>query len=647
LQKSGLDFGILVSQILDVQADGSVEGAFFQHPVESLVDDTFAERPPAEFVVRPRGLFDVNRIDVGLDHGEVERPCFSSLDRRVSNVESHAHFRWIVFTEDFTQIPHRRAEIVFSGVILIDRLDAELTTQLDEVFQLRTEFVELWPDWLVEIVLVVAHPVALHPEIGGGPENSFSPLFVAHLVDARCQDSQVEAVCFQCLDHLRELLFDILGQHVPTRTNGRFDAVETDRCDFFRHIVVAQMLQRFGEGAELVTRRRLFRFGQTGQRADSETGGCQFQKVTSTIGDGWTHFRIVSALAASGKNGDNRSRVIASPFMKIHTTLATLAVLAFSLSDSSAQIIGNSGGGWSIRGTDPIMIFHGGKHVTSYNAGADAGKPYFYPVIGPTNLPMTRKWPMEEGVEGEATDHIHHRGMWYGLGNVNGLDFWHYSGDENKKDKAFGFIRHMGMNGVTMSKKDIVFKTKSEWLAQDDLEKRILSDQREFRLFYTPDGALVVDATISLIADAGDVLIKDDKEGAWSIRTQPLLRLEGDVAEGSIVNSEGLVGKAAWGQRADWVDYFGPDQQGEQVGIAIFDHPSNLRHPTWWHARHYGLFTANPFGEGNFDKEAGEGAGDYTIKNGDTLTFRYRTIFHKGDAESAQIAKAYEAFAKK
>ncbi len=331
--------------------------------------------------------------------------------------------------------------------------------------------------------------------------------------------------------------------------------------------------------------------------------------------------------------------------MKIHTTLATLAVLAFSSFTASGQIIGNTGDGWSIRGTDPIMIFHGANHVTSYHAGVEEGKPFFYPVIGPTGLPMTRKWPVEELAEGEADDHIHHRGMWYGLGNVNGLDYWHYAGDEKKKDKVFGTIRHLGMNGVTMSKDDIVFKTRSEWLEHADQTKRVMSDQREFRLFYLGNGALVVDATISLIADAGDVLIKDDKEGAWSIRTQPKLRLEGEVAEGSIVNSEGITGKEAWGKRAKWVDYFGPDQKGEQVGIAIFDHPSNLRHPTWWHARHYGLFTANPFGEGNFDKSAEEGAGDYTIKNGETLTFRYRTIFHKGDEKAARIAEAYEDFA--
>jgi len=35
---------------------------------------------------------------------------------------------------------------------------------------------------------------------------------------------------------------------------------------------------------------------------------------------------------------------------------------------------------------------------------------------------------------------------------------------------------------------------------------------------------------------------------------------------------------------------------GKTVGIAVFDHPSNPRHPTTWHVRDYGLFAANPLG---------------------------------------------------
>ena len=325
--------------------------------------------------------------------------------------------------------------------------------------------------------------------------------------------------------------------------------------------------------------------------------------------------------------------------------LIVFASLAFFSSKVAAQDIGHSEGGWVIRGTDPIMIFYGGKHITSYNAGETAGKPYFYPVIGPSGENMTRHWPMKEGFEDEADDHIHHRGMWYGLGKVNGLDFWHFPLDEKKqKGRSFGMIRHQGMNFVQTSRDDIRCKVKSEWKSFDEPEKRIMSDTREFRLFYTKSGALVVDATISLIADAGDVTINDDKEGAWSIRTIPTLRLEGEHAKGQILNSDGVTNKEAWGKRAKWGDYFGVDRAGNEVGIAILDHPSNFRYPTWWHARHYGLFTANPFGQGNFEKDAPENAGDHVIKNGETLVFRYRTIFHEGNTEEAGIAKAWEEF---
>ncbi len=325
--------------------------------------------------------------------------------------------------------------------------------------------------------------------------------------------------------------------------------------------------------------------------------------------------------------------------------LFVFASFVFSSSKIAAQDIGHSEGGWAIRGTDPIMIFYGGKHVTSYNAGEMAGKPYFYPVIGPSGENMTRHWPMKEGFEDEADDHIHHRGMWYGLGKVNGLDFWHFPLDEKKqKGRPFGVIRHKGMNFVQTSRDDIRFKVKSEWKSFDKPEKRIMSDTREFRLYYTKSGALVVDATIFLIADAGDVTINDDKEGAWSIRTIPTLRLEGEHAKGQILNSDGVTNKEAWGKRAKWVDYFGVDRAGNEVGIAILDHPSNFRYPTWWHARHYGLFTANPFGQGKFEKEAPENAGDHLIKNGEMLVFRYRTIFHEGNTEEAGIAKAWEEF---
>ena len=93
------------------------------------------------------------------------------------------------------------------------------------------------------------------------------------------------------------------------------------------------------------------------------------------------------------------------------------------------------------------------------------------------------------------------------------------------------------------------------------------------------------------------VVFGDTKEGTFAIRVRPELQpkeLEAKPGvKGRLVNSEGLVDGAAWGKRARWVDYSGA-VEGAMVGIVMFDHPANLRHPTWWHARDYGLCGANP-----------------------------------------------------
>lgn len=327
-----------------------------------------------------------------------------------------------------------------------------------------------------------------------------------------------------------------------------------------------------------------------------------------------------------------------------HTTffllLAGLAGAGFA-SPTSAQVTIGSGatiksGGWTINGTDPIEIRWAGELVTAYQTGKDQPKPYFYPLIGPAGENVTRHWPMKEGVEGEATDHVHHRSVWFGLGKVNGYDFWHEPSSKGKQDKKFGKIVHTGLNGIQISgaEKAILLKTTSDWIGHEDGIK-IMQDRRTFRLKRRDDGSLVIDATFVLEASDGDVEIVDDKEGAFAIRVMPTLRLEGTQAKGHILNSNGEEDKAAWGKRANWVVYDGVDTMGNDLGIAIFDHPTSFRHPSWWHARHYGLFAVNPFGQGNFEKGAPKDAGNHTIKHGESITLRYRLLVQprKGDAD--------------
>jgi hypothetical protein len=84
---------------------------------------------------------------------------------------------------------------------------------------------------------------------------------------------------------------------------------------------------------------------------------------------------------------------------------------------------------------------------------------------------------------------------------------------------------------------------------------------------------------------------------------------------------------------------------GKTVGIAMFDHPGNPRHPTTWHVRDYGLFAANPFGIHDFEKKE-KGAGDLTIPAGKSITFRYRFYIHPGTTEEARVAEKYADYAK-
>jgi hypothetical protein len=108
------------------------------------------------------------------------------------------------------------------------------------------------------------------------------------------------------------------------------------------------------------------------------------------------------------------------------------------------------------------------------------------------------------------------------------------------------------------------------------------------------------------------------------------------------VNSEGARDGDTWGKRATWVDYHGP-VNGQLVGVAIFDHPANPRHPTWWHVRDYGLFAANPFGLHDFEKKPA-GAGDLVVARGDTVTFRYRFYFHRGDELEGKVAEQFKEY---
>ncbi|HKG70017.1 MAG TPA: DUF6807 family protein, partial [Segetibacter sp.] len=58
------------------------------------------------------------------------------------------------------------------------------------------------------------------------------------------------------------------------------------------------------------------------------------------------------------------------------------------------------------------------------------------------------------------------------------------------------------------------------------------------------------------------------------------------------------------------------------------DHPKNPNYPTFWHARGYGLFAANPLGEKVFTN--GKSEKNLTLKKGESVSFRFRILIDNG-----------------
>ncbi len=280
-----------------------------------------------------------------------------------------------------------------------------------------------------------------------------------------------------------------------------------------------------------------------------------------------------------------------------------------------------------------LKVFVGDQPFTTFDY-SNQSKPVLYPVFGPKQVVMTRNYPMAK-VSGEANDHPHHKSIWIGH-YLNGQDFW---ADGRAKIKHVS-IDHLDSELAT-------FTVTNHWQTLDD--KLVCVEQTKYE-FGADATSRWIDFSITFKAEPGDVTFEDTKEGMLAIRTHPDLRLTSDpkrnVAKvfGNARTDAGDKGKAVWGKNAKWMNYFGPIN-GVDVGLVIFDHPKNFRHPTTWHAREYGLIAANPFGLHYF-KGLEKGAGAHTIKKGDQLTFKYRMLFYAGTRSATEIESAFDRYAK-
>ncbi len=300
-----------------------------------------------------------------------------------------------------------------------------------------------------------------------------------------------------------------------------------------------------------------------------------------------------------------------------------------------------------------------GQPFTSYIWPSKLAKPILYPLRTAKGTIITRGFPLQQR-PGERVDHPHHAGLWLTYESINGIDFWNNSEAIKPQDAPkMGTIEQRSIVSAKGGSDQGELEVEADWLTYD---KRVLLKEHTRFVFRGRPNSRSVDRITTLQAQGEKVVFADAKDGMLGLRVVRALEARSDKAEvftdasgrtttvakldntgvnGVYLTSEGKKGDAAWGTRGRWCNLSGKIGD-EPVTISIFDHPANRGFPTYWHARGYGLFAANPLGQKVFSN--GKEEMNLTLAPNQSVTFRYRILITSEIATPENTEAAYKAF---
>lgn len=305
-----------------------------------------------------------------------------------------------------------------------------------------------------------------------------------------------------------------------------------------------------------------------------------------------------------------------------------------------------------------IDVMIDGKLFTSLKWPKGVYKPVLHPILTAAGTIITRGFPLEPRT-GERPDHRHHVGNWLNYGDVNGFDFWG-NGHTGERSDNGGEIKLLEIEKLSPGIGDGTIITSGSW--EDAEGKELLAEKTEYH-FMAIGPLRIIDRITTLTANDQTIALNDTKEGMFAIRVARQLELpsEGDITlldaqgnptkvtamsnegiSGNYLSSEGKTGLGVWGTRAKWMNLYG-NIGAEKISLVICDHPKNQGYPTYWHARGYGLFAANPLGVKDFTE--GKEELNFSIDAGQSVTFRYRLVIssnaHLSDIEINEYAQDF------
>lgn len=310
-----------------------------------------------------------------------------------------------------------------------------------------------------------------------------------------------------------------------------------------------------------------------------------------------------------------------------------------------------------------VDVLVDGKLFTSYFYPNDSilKKPVLFPILTSKGTTITRGYPFATRA-GERVDHPHHVGMWLNYESVNGFDFWNNSTAIKDRTK-YGTIKHTGIVETNGGFNTANLTVKADWIDTDGKGKLLLKETTKY-IFQAKGNQRIIDRITTLTAQNEEVSFKDVKDGFFAIRVARELehpsdkpdifvdangietkvdKLDNSGITGNYHTSENFNGEAAWSTRAKWTNLSG-SIKNEDISITIIDHPGNINYPTYWHARGYGLFAANPLGEKVFSKDKKEL--NFKLSPNQSVTFRYRTVITSGKVSDENLNELAKDFSK-
>ncbi|MBM3213927.1 hypothetical protein FJZ36_03310 [Candidatus Poribacteria bacterium] len=268
------------------------------------------------------------------------------------------------------------------------------------------------------------------------------------------------------------------------------------------------------------------------------------------------------------------------------------------------------------------LVVEGHASYVVYLMNGCATKPYLSMMTAASGRNLIADCP---------ADHLHHHGVWWGHGDVDGVTFYLELPSENP-----GWIMHRSWLEHIRTDRQLGFRESLDWVAPSG--ETLIREERRLSVRFGLAQGYGIDVSLTLFPS------RELRLGTTKESGMPLIRLADSFngrAGGIIVDSEGRSGEATtFGQRSRWVDYHAPvppayGSHGRE-GLACFDHPANPDFPNAWFTREYGPLSP---------REGNHFIGETILRPGSPLRLRHLLYSHVGDEKAGDVESVYQRFA--